>query len=69
MARDPRRIAALAVAADDRPLLQAAFHGHARRHAESSHPEHSQVIAAVVSALAAYDRCRRTTSCVVGRTA
>jgi hypothetical protein len=45
MPSDPHRIADLAAAADDRPRLQAAFDGRARRHAESSHPEHTRMTA------------------------
>jgi exodeoxyribonuclease V alpha subunit len=56
---DPHRIAAVAGAADDRPRLQAAFDARVRRHAESSHPEHSQLIAAADAAWAAHDRARR----------
>jgi hypothetical protein len=59
MARDPRRIAAFAAAADDRPRLEAAFGGHARRHAESTHPEHVRLTAAADAARAAHDRVRQ----------
>jgi exodeoxyribonuclease V alpha subunit len=56
---DPYRIAAVAGAADDRPRLQATFDACARRHAESSHSEHSQLIATADAARAAHDRARR----------
>jgi hypothetical protein len=59
MAHDPRRIAASAAAVDDRPRLQAAFDDHARRHAESVHPEHPRLTAAADAARAAHDRVRR----------
>ncbi len=59
MARDPWRIAAFAAAVDDRPRLQAAFDGHARRHAESAHPEHTRLTAAADAARAVHDRVRR----------
>jgi exodeoxyribonuclease V alpha subunit len=56
---DPHRIAAVAGAADDRPRLQAAFDARVRRHAQSFHPEHSQLMAAADAARAAHDRARR----------
>ncbi len=59
MAHDPRRIAASAAAVDDRPRLQAAFDDHARRHAESVHPEHFRLTAVADAARAAHDRVRR----------
>jgi hypothetical protein len=59
MTRDPRRIAAFAAAADDRPRLEAAFGGHARRHAESTHPEHVQLNAAADAARATHDRVQQ----------
>lgn len=59
MAHDPRQIAALAAMVDDRPRLQAAFDGHARRHAESAHPEHTRLTAAADAARAAHDRVRQ----------
>ncbi|WP_091158917.1 MobF family relaxase [Geodermatophilus africanus] len=59
MARDPRRIAAFAAAADDRPHLEAAFGSHARSHAESTRPEHVRLTAAADAARAAHDRVRR----------
>jgi exodeoxyribonuclease V alpha subunit len=59
MARDPRRIAAFAAAADDRPRLEVAFDGHARRYAESAHPEHTRLTAAADAARGAHDRVRQ----------
>jgi hypothetical protein len=50
---DPHRIAAVAGAADDRPRLQAAFDARVHRHAESFHPEDSELMAAADAARAA----------------
>jgi exodeoxyribonuclease V alpha subunit len=59
MPADSCRIAALAATADDRPRLEAAFAGHARRSAEAADPEHHQLIAAADAAQSAHDRARR----------
>lgn len=59
MPGDPRRIAAVAGSADDCPRLQAVFDDHARRHVESSHPQHSRLTAVADAALGAHDRARR----------
>ncbi len=67
MARDPWQIAAFAAAADDRPRLEAAFGGHARRHAGSTHPEHVRLTAAADAAPAAHDRVRRDLTHAVSR--
>jgi exodeoxyribonuclease V alpha subunit len=56
---DPRGIATLAGSADDRARLRAAFDGSARRHAESSHPEHTRLTAEADAAQTAHGHARR----------
>ncbi|TKJ23725.1 MobF family relaxase [Blastococcus sp. CCUG 61487] len=59
MPTEPRGIAILAGSADDRARLRAAFDDHARRSAESAHPEHSRLTAEADSAQTAHGRARR----------
>ncbi|TFV93014.1 TrwC relaxase [Blastococcus sp. CT_GayMR20] len=59
MPTDPRGLATLAVSADDRARLRAAFDDHARRHAESARPEHRRLTAEVDLAQTAHGRARR----------
>jgi hypothetical protein len=59
MPTDRGRIAAFAVATDDRPRLRSAFDESARRHVESAHPDHSRLTAEADAAQTAHGHARR----------
>jgi exodeoxyribonuclease V alpha subunit len=59
MPTEPRGIATVAGSADGRARLRAAFDDHARRHAESAHPEHARLAAEADAAQTAHGNAQR----------
>jgi len=59
MPTEPRGIATVAGSADGRARLRAAFDDHARRHAESAHPEHARLAAEADAAQTAHGTAQR----------